>query len=275
VRGLAVSLLVHAGIIAVGMLYLPRAMQVLETIPYVPIDLVTISDTTNVVAAAPEPEPEAEDEPAEEATIDDEIVDPAPAPEPEVVPEPEPEAFDPGPEDETAPDPVVDEPEPEPEPVREEPARVVQPAVEEPRELSLSETLGNLERTLPGRDETAATDVGATRRGVGTGETNTATLQVILQNHLARCWRNSLDAPHPDELAVEVTLTLDRSGELQGPPRLVNQSRVLSSPNPYLRVAGERALRAASICAPYPLPADQYSQWRQITVNFAPSLYGP
>ena len=111
-------------------------------------------------------------------------------------------------------------------------------------------------------------------KGLGNGEANTATLQVILQNHLARCWRNSLDAPHPDELAVEVELSLNRNGELMGPPRLIDQGRILSSPNPYLRVAGERALRAASLCAPYPLPPEQYSEWRQITANFAPSLYG-
>ena len=122
--------------------------------------------------------------------------------------------------------------------------------------------------------EEQANEAGDRRRAVGNGESNTATLQVILQNHLARCWRNSLDAPHPDELAVEVELSLDRNGELVGPPRLVDQGRILSSPNPYLRVAGERALRAASVCAPYPLPPEQYSEWRQITANFAPSLYG-
>jgi outer membrane biosynthesis protein TonB len=277
VRGLAVSLLVHAGIIAAGMFYLPRAMQVLETVPYVPIDLVTVADTTNVVAAAPEIEPETEDEAADEATIEDEIVDPAPAPEPEPAPEVEPEYFDPDPEEIVEPDPVEDEPEPdpEPEPVREEP-RPAEPVVEQPREPSFADLLDDLGREVEtAREENNANEQGDRRRGVGTGETNTATLQVILQNHISRCWRNSLDAPHPDELAVEVMLTLDRSGELQGPPRLVDQSRILASPNPYLRVAGERALRAASVCAPYPLPVDQYSQWRQITVNFAPSLYGP
>lgn len=276
-RGLVVSLLVHAGFIAAGVIYLPRAAQLLETTPYVPIELVTLAETTNVTAAAPDPEPEPEEEiieepVEEEPTVEDEISDPAPAPEPEIVPEPEPAAITPDPvEEEQAPDP---EPEPEPEPVRETPRRPEPEPEPEPEEPSFFDNLDNLAATVNEAREERANDEGERRRAVGNGESNTATLQVILQNHLARCWRNSLDAPHPDELAVEVELSLNRNGELMGPPRLVDQGRVLSSPNPYLRVAGERALRAATLCAPYPLPPEQYSEWRQITANFAPSLYG-
>ena len=270
-RGLVVSLVVHAGFIAAGVIYLPRAAQLLETTPYVPIELVSLAETTNVTAAAPEPEPEPEEEiieepVEEEPTLDDAIADPAPAPEQAPEPEPEPAVI--------TPDPVEEEAEPDPEPVREEPRRPDPEPEPEPAEPDLFADLDNLAATVAEAREEQANDEGQRRRAVGNGETNTATLQVILQNHLARCWRNSLDAPHPDELAVEVELSLNRNGELMGPPRLVDQNRVLSSPNPYLRVAGERALRAASLCAPYPLPPEQYSEWRQITANFAPSLYG-
>lgn len=270
-RGLAFSLIIHAGILAAGLIYLPRAVQLVETAPIIPIDLVTVADTTNVRAAAPEPEPEPEEEEPveEEETIEDEIVDPEPEPvEPEPEPEPEPEVIDIAPEaEEPDPDPV--EPEPEPEPVREEPRE------EAPAEPDFFDQLDNLERTVADAQEDRAVDqADRRRRAVGDGERNTATLQVILRNHLGRCWRNSLDAPNPDELSVEVTLRLNRDGTLSGPPRLTDQSRILASPNPYLRIAGERALRAASICAPYPLPPENYSEWRQITVNFSPSLYG-
>ena len=134
--------------------------------------------------------------------------------------------------------------------------------------------LGNIERQVSAsRRDTGTPDEGARRRSAGDGERMTATLQDMIQSHMTRCWRNSLDAPDPDELAVEVELTLTRSGDLASPPRLVDQARVLNSPNPYLRIAGERALRAANQCAPYPLPPEYYSEWRQITVNFSPSLY--
>ena len=149
--------------------------------------------------------------------------------------------------------------------VRREPQR--------PAEPSLEDMLGNIERQVAQSRDQGTPDTGERRRSAGDGEQMTATLQDMLQSHLARCWRNSLDAPDPDELAVRIVFSLDRNGELTSPPRLVDQARVLNSPNPYLRVAGERALRAANQCAPYPLPPEHYSQWRQIEVNFAPSLY--
>lgn len=105
------------------------------------------------------------------------------------------------------------------------------------------------------------------------GEQMTATLQDMIASHLSRCWRNSLDAPEPDELGVVLILNLDRNGELRGAPQLVDQARILNSSNRYLRIAGERALRAAIQCQPYPLPPEYYSQWRQIEVNFSPDLY--
>lgn len=268
-RGLALSLLFHAGIIVAGVIYLPRAAQLVESAPIIPIDLVTLAETTNVRAAAPEPDPveeEPEPEPVED-TIEDEIIDPVPeAPEPE--PEPEPEVID------ITPDTPEPDPEPEPEPVEPEPVRE-EPQAEAPAEPDFFDQLDDLERTVAdARDDVALDQADRTRRAVGDGQRNTATLQVILRNHLGRCWRNSLDAPNPDELAVEVTLRLNRDGTLSSPPRLTDQNRILASPNPFLRIAGERALRAASICAPYPLPPENYSEWRQITVNFSPSLYG-
>lgn len=276
-RGLVLSLFVHAGIIAAGLVYLPRMASVFEATPVVPIDLVTLGETTNIRAARPDPDPVVEDEPAE--TIDDAIDEPeeAPAPEPEPI-EPEPEIIDESPETpaEPEPDPVEEAPVPEPqrpEPQRPEPQSRPEPQAQ-PAEPSLNDMLGDLSRSVAETRENQAADDGPSRDAVGDGERMTATLQSMLRSHLSRCWRASLDAPEPDELAVQLVLNLDRSGELTGPPRLTDQARILNSPNPYLRVAGERALRAAVQCQPYPLPPEAYSQWRQIEVNFSPSLYG-
>ncbi|MFW6299642.1 MAG: hypothetical protein ACOC20_01805, partial [Oceanicaulis sp.] len=60
---------------------------------------------------------------------------------------------------------------------------------------------------------------------------------------------------------------LERNGALAEPPRLANEARVLNSPNPFLRVAGERALRAVIDCAPYDLPAANYAEWRLLEVH--------
>lgn len=269
-RGLVLSLFVHGGVIAAGLIYLPRMTSVFEATPIVPIELVTLGETTNIRAARPDPEPVVEEEPAE--TIDDVIDEPElePAPEPEPV-EAEPEIIDETPEAPTEP-----EPEPEPDPVEEAPEPAPErPAPERrPAEPSLNDMLGDLSRSVAETRDAQAVDEGPFRAAVGDGEQMTATLQAMIRSHLSRCWRASLDAPEPDELAVQLVLNLDRSGELTGPPRLTDQARILNSPNPYLRVAGERALRAAVQCQPYPLPPEAYSEWRQIEVNFSPSLYG-
>jgi len=279
VRGLVLSLFVHGGIIAGGLIYLPRMSSMLESAPIVPIELVTLSETTNIRAAAPEP---VEDVP--ELTVDEviEAADEAPAPESEPV-EAEPEIIDAPFEEaeadpETTPEPapveeeLAPEPDPEPEPAPQTPRRP--DPRPEPAEPSLSDMLGDLSRNVAETRDNQATEQGARRNAVGNGEEMTATLQVMLRSHLARCWRASLDAPEPDELAVQLVLDLDRNGDLTGPPRLIDQARVLNSSNPYLRIAGERAMRAAVRCQPYPLPPEAYSQWRQIEVNFSPSLYG-
>ena len=133
--------------------------------------------------------------------------------------------------------------------------------------------LGDIERQVAESRDQGTPDTGERRRSAGDGEQMTATLQDMLQSHMVRCWRSPLDAPDPDSLVVEVRLRLTRSGDLAAPPQLVDEARVLNSPNSYLRVAGENALRAANQCAPYPLPPEYYSQWREITFNFAPSLY--
>jgi outer membrane biosynthesis protein TonB len=266
VRGVILSIFVHAGIVAAGLIYLPRASHLLENTPIVPVELVTLAERTSVRAAAPEPEPEVEDIPEE--TIEDAIAEPeTQAPEP--TPEPDPVVPEPiTPEPVTQPDP---EPEPE-EPEPETPPQPDPPRQEPPREPSLEDFLGDISNQLPPRSSNPQ-EQGEQRDSAGDGERMTATLRDMIASHLSRCWRNSLDAPEPDELSVRLILDLRRNGELAGPPRIVDQGRVLNSSNPYLRVAGERALRAAVQCQPYPLPPEAYSQWRQIEVNFSPELY--
>lgn len=267
-RGVILSIFVHAGIVAAGLIYLPRASHLLENTPIVPVELVTLADRTSVRSAAPEPEPEVVEIPEE--TIEDAIAEPeTQAPEP--TPEPDPVVPEP-----ITPEPVTQpEPEPEPEPQEPEPETPPQPDPprrDPPREPSLEDFLGDISSQLPSRSNNPQ-DQGDRRDSAGDGERMTATLRDMIASHLSRCWRNSLDAPEPDELSVRLILDLRRNGELAGPPRIVDQGRILNSSNPYLRVAGERALRAAVQCQPYPLPPEAYSQWRQIEVNFSPELY--
>ena len=116
------------------------------------------------------------------------------------------------------------------------------------------------------RANNAAED-GDTQQAAGPGTAMTATLQAMAASQIQRCVRSNLDAPANMDLRVVVEVRLERDGSLSAPPRLQEERRVLNSTNPFLRVAGERALRAVIDCAPYQLPAQNYQEWRLLEVN--------
>lgn len=269
-RGFFLSLFVHAGIIAAGMIYLPRAAQMFDVAPIIPIDIVTVGELTSVRARAPEPEPVPE-QAVEEAQLDEEIAAPPPAPEPEPEPEQAPEVIDEAPQ--SAPEPVIPEPQIEPEeppaPVRPPPQRTVQPPPTRPAEPSLADLLGNLEQVVAGSSTPAgAPDQGAQRDAVGSGATDTADLATLIRSQTYRCWRTVADMPNPENLGVIVEVRLNRDGSLSGPPRVRDLGRIQASGNSFWLTAAERGQTAVLDCAPYSLPADRYSQWRLIEVNF-------
>ena len=75
-RALAISLALHGALVVSGLIYFPMAVENFSTGHVVPVDLVTLSDTTNVRARAPDPV--VEDQlPEEETPIE------TPVPEPE------------------------------------------------------------------------------------------------------------------------------------------------------------------------------------------------
>lgn len=281
-RGLALSLIIHAGIIAAGAVYLPSAVREFEISPVVPVELVTLSDVTNVRAAAPEPEPEAEEEdpvedtPDEEPTVEDEIVEPLAAVDPEpAAAEVEPELIDITPT-EPEPDPVEPEPEPEPE---EEEITVTGSRISEPEPVvnSFANDLANLEASLASdRAERDAEQAEQVRQSAGAGTDMTATLTDMVNSHIlrSRCWRISLDAPYPERRVVTIEMSLNRDGTISGSPR-IDEGRSRDLNDRFRPVVRERALRAAVQCAPYPLPPAQYDQWRLIRVNFGPDNSTP
>lgn len=258
VLGFLLSVFAHGALVASALVYFPSASRLADPSRVIPVELVTLGDTTNVRAARPEPEPELEPEPDPVETDPLPVTDPEPESAP---PEPEPEIIPADPEPEPEPQPVEPEPEPEPEPVQPEPRR--EP---EPRGLNLDDLSSLVDRSRDQRRE-QADETGDARRGAGPGTAMTATLQALAASQIQRCTRSNADAPANMDLAVVVRVRLERNGALAEPPRLVDENRVLNSPNPFLRVAGERALRAVIDCAPYDLPAQNYPEWRLLEVN--------
>jgi outer membrane biosynthesis protein TonB len=260
--GFIASALIHIALVGSAFIAFPQAARYASDSVIIPVELVTLADVTNVRAARPEPEPvrpEPEPEP--------DPVTPAPETQPEIVTQPEPIPLPPEPQPEPEPEPA---PEPEPEPAREpEPAPAPRPQPRPQPEPERGLDLDDLSRLVDrSRQETRQrpAEEGEARRGAGEGTEMTATLQDMLRSQIARCTRSNADAPANMDLRVVVEVRLERTGALSSPPRLRDESRVMNSSNPFLRVAGERAVRAVIDCQPYRLPPEAYGQWRHLEV---------
>ena len=73
-------------------------------------------------------------------------------------------------------------------------------------------------------------------------------------------------------LIVDFDLFLNQDGSVAQPPQLTASSREAAASDPYTRAAADAARRAIYQCQPYKLPADRYSQWREINpFHFDPS----
>ncbi|MBI1234148.1 MAG: hypothetical protein GC208_06555 [Alphaproteobacteria bacterium] len=272
-RALVISLALHGALLVSGLIYFPMAVQPYSSGQIVPVDLVTLSDITNVRARSPDPvvetPPPAEEVPAE-TPVEQPVEDtPPPAPaesEPEAVtPDPTeaaPEAAEPDAEAE----PEVEDPPAPRETPRTPPQQTQQQTQSDALDLDSLSDLVNQSRSQTQTNR--ATEQGDTQRAIGAGTADNGTLADLIRSQANRCWRNSRDAPNPERLIVNVQVRLNRDGTLAGPPVASNAARIRSSGDPYWQVAQDRALAAIIDCAPYRLPSEQYAQWRLIDVTF-------
>jgi len=299
-RGITVSALVHASVLAMAMISWSqadsecdqaieklrrenpgiRAIEIVVALPQcasaadLPIDFEDVGLVSNVseLRKAPEPRPDA----------------PPPEPEPEVEeapPEAPPEEAAAEPQ-EAVPDPrAAKEPEPKkPEPNKLEPKKT-EPLIKKqppkkPKEDDLAflddfdKALQDKRQTRPRTQPAAATDRPAIgnadrdREGAGDRTGNTASLQASLRRQIGYCWRGIEDLPEEDQIDVEIAMTLKPDGTLDGNAELVSPR---SRPVGRSGLAVDLALRAVRKCEPYKLPEDSYEQWKDIVVTIGPS----
>ena len=106
------------------------------------------------------------------------------------------------------------------------------------------------------------------REGVGEGSAMTLSELHALQSAMYKCWSIPAAAPNPEELVVPVKVSLFSDG-------YVNQVKLGSfrEINHFHKLAADEAIRAVNKCQPYDfLPAEKYSQWREMTLNFRPDV---
>lgn len=290
-RGLAISTLVHASVLAMAVISWPQpknacdrqieqlrrespgisSIEIIMQLPQcaasaeLPIDFVEIGRVSDVAAMRKaetpvETPPEAEPEPVAEAE-----------PEPPAPPEPD-EVVIP---DQKIPDEV---PEKVPEKKPPEPKKELIEKTPPPKKTDDLDFLDDFDKTLRDKRQTErrpATEpdrpvldnADRDREGAGDRRGNTASLQAALRRQIGYCWRGIEDLPREDQIDVVLRVELNRDGSLASNVNLISPA---SRPIGRSGLAVDLALRAVRKCAPYKLPEDDYEQWQLIDVTIGP-----
>ena len=274
--GLAVSSIGHAIVLGWGLVtFAPAAFDTPPT-EAMPVDLVPISEITQLKAGNRDaPKKEQAKQAAEK------VAEPKQAPEVEKKPK-QPEVKQaaappsPPPEPKPAPEIKKEEPKPEPKPEvatplppkREPPRPKTPPAAKtKQRDFNPDQIAALLDRREPNQQR-AAEEV-ATQGALGTRIGNAATLSQseidALRAQIQACWNPPVGAENAQDLVVRVRVQFRTDGTLSAEPTLMNRGS-----SPYFQVAAESAMRAVRRCQPYTLPAAKYDIWRDVEVTFDP-----
>ena len=281
--GLAVSSLAHAVVLGWGLItFAPSPLDPPRT-EAMPVDLVPITDVTQMMAGArnapkkeqpkqaaekvaePKQAPEPEKKPAK-PEVKTATAPPPPPPETKSEPAPKKEEVKPEakPDQAKAPQPPKREP-PKPKPPT--PAPPAQAQTPKQRDFNPDQIAALLDRREPQRQR-AASEVAPTA-SLGTTMGNAARLTQseidALRAQIQACWNPPVGAENAQDLIVRLRVQFRTDGTLSAEPVLMNNGS-----SPYFRVAAEGAMRAVRRCQPYTLPAAKYEIWRDVEVTFDP-----
>ena len=229
--GVPASLVLH-GLAVAALLFSFRGLVPSAETNLVPVDLVTITEETNIAAAAP-PEPQQE-------TFERPPLEPlAPPPEPEMI-------------------------EPAPVELKIPQFKIAEPEKPKPQRNDINALLTQLTKPEPAPRNARAATRAVT--AVGAGNAATASLADALRNAIRNCWNPIPGAPNPADQIVSFELHLNRDGTIASWALLDAPSS-----NSYTRSAVDAASRAVYMCQPYTmLPANRYGEWQEFRLRFDP-----
>ncbi len=238
--GIALSLLLHAALIGATYFTWSRMLDATPESHAVPVDLITVTDQTNVQAMAPPPPPTPPKEDIAQPPVEPpppQLMDVEPAPEPPM------------------PDIKI---KPEPKKIEDTPKPPDQP---KPKKQTASQDFAALLNKLAATPKTPPNAKVGPKvvQGIGAANAMTADLADALKSQIYQCWSPPVGAPNAADLVVDFDLALNPDGTAARAT-----SDALPSGNAYTRAAAEAARRAIVQCQPYRLPQDRYSQWREI-----------
>ncbi|NNC37313.1 MAG: hypothetical protein EX271_10440 [Acidimicrobiales bacterium] len=218
-------------------------MSPLRDVEIIPLDLVTVSDITNVKPTQKKPDPEpVEDEPEIETA---EV--PTESPEGELL----------------ADEPPDEEPNVEPEP------QSMDDFLD-----SFSKSVDQARKDNPDANRQAVLGseiADRTVQGVGNQDGNTVDPIQYLQATMMNCYKVDTGAKDYQSLRVEVRVNLSRDGDIKD-LKVLNEMQILASSNNSWRAARDNVIFALNECAPYDkLPKTAYNTWKTLILNFQPT----
>jgi len=274
--GLPISLALHLGVFG-GFTLFSADAKPLEPGKIIPVEILSVDETTNVQAAIkrpkpkPVPEPEIEQPdimttqtPMKNAENEGETVKITPN---EATPEKQAEVIVPVESD----DAVLIEPETPKDP--------------EPPAFDLNKIAGLVDKTretAPDKNQQIALQSETNnirydefaREAAGEGSGMSATEIDLLVSAMQKCWRMPAAAQDAENLRVRLSVNFILGGHVEN-VELIDQaaSRKLSPGNPFWAQAEREAISAVHKCAPYDfLPDERYGVWRELVLNLRPEL---
>ena len=90
-----------------------------------------------------------------------------------------------------------------------------------------------------------------------------------LRAQIFGCWTVPLGLPYDDDLLVRVKLELKQDGSISK-SEILDHERMNRPGQKFYKVLAESALRAVRICQPLRVPQTGYNKWKTIQLNFNP-----
>ena len=86
-----------------------------------------------------------------------------------------------------------------------------------------------------------------------------------------QCWSIPIGIPFDDTMIVKIKISLNTDGSLLEPPEVLQHERMNKPSEKYFRTLAESALRAVRRCDPIKAPdINRYESWKKIQLNFDP-----
>lgn len=261
------SLIAHASVVLAGLIMIPVATSEIESTPMImiPIELVSIADTTNIAPIYEKVEEDEEPAPPEAEAS------PAPAAAASAAIEPE---------DTVALDP------PKPQAPKDQPKPPVKAAPAPPAK-SLADEIDSALATIPTKPPApkprdpnanpASGDVGAPRPGAGDMRKMTASVTDFIRAQLVnnKCWTDHSDMADARRLKATFRVWFGRNGKFSQPYQMVSPTREPSGDVP-LSTFVLHARRALDMCNKigWRVPEDYFKlpQPQYIDIEFLPKI---